>query len=146
MRRLACPIHCLCAREAFLASDAVDCQRRPFPHGRLALPCANESSTLAEPATIDCDQVDLDSTVVLGTGGTTICGRLGQIENVSLITGDTGALGMIKTDIVRTLELKTGLLHDEATLHVEHILTMIKDSLEDGESVLISGFGQWKIR
>jgi integration host factor subunit alpha len=53
---------------------------------------------------------------------------------------------MVKADIVRSIELKLGLSHEEATQQVEQILTLIKDMLRDGEAVLISGFGQWKVR
>ena len=53
---------------------------------------------------------------------------------------------MVKADIIRSIELQLGLLHHQATLQVEQILTVIKDHLEGGDSVLISGFGQWKVR
>ena len=53
---------------------------------------------------------------------------------------------MVKADIVRSIELKMGLSHEDATVQVEQILGMIKDTLMEGESVLISGFGQWKVR
>ena len=53
---------------------------------------------------------------------------------------------MVKVDIVRSIELKLGLSHEEASQQVEQILTAIKDILEEGEPVLISGFGQWKVR
>ena len=53
---------------------------------------------------------------------------------------------MIKADITRSIELQLGLSHEEATTQVEQILTVIKDHLEGGDSVLISGFGQWKVR
>jgi integration host factor subunit alpha len=53
---------------------------------------------------------------------------------------------MVKADIVRSIELKLGLSHEEATQQVEQILTLIKNTLREGEAVLISGFGQWKVR
>jgi integration host factor subunit alpha len=53
---------------------------------------------------------------------------------------------MVKADIVRSIELKLGLSHEDATVQVEQILSMVKDTLMDGDSVLISGFGQWKVR
>jgi integration host factor subunit alpha len=53
---------------------------------------------------------------------------------------------MVKADIVRAIESKMGLSHEEATLQVEQIITLIKDNLTEGDSVLISGFGQWKVR
>lgn len=53
---------------------------------------------------------------------------------------------MVKADIVRSIELKLGLSHEEATQQVEQILSLIKSTLREGEPVLISGFGQWKVR
>ncbi len=53
---------------------------------------------------------------------------------------------MVKADIVRSIELKMGLSHEEASQQVEQILTIIKGSLQDGDPILISGFGQWKVR
>ncbi|HEX7926820.1 MAG TPA: integration host factor subunit alpha [bacterium] len=53
---------------------------------------------------------------------------------------------MVKADIVRSIELKLGLSHEEATQQVEQILALVKGTLMDGDSVLISGFGQWKVR
>lgn len=53
---------------------------------------------------------------------------------------------MVKADIVRSIELKLGLSHEEASQQVEGILEIIKSTLEEGEPVLISGFGQWKVR
>ena len=53
---------------------------------------------------------------------------------------------MIKADIIRSIELKLGLSHEEATAQVEQIMSTIKDNLSDGEPVLISGFGQWRVR
>ncbi len=53
---------------------------------------------------------------------------------------------MVKADIIRSIELKLGLSHEEASIQVEQILALIKENLMDGEGVLISGFGQWKIR
>ena len=53
---------------------------------------------------------------------------------------------MVKADIIRSIELHLGLSHEDATAQVEQILTVIKDHLEGGDPVLISGFGQWKVR
>ncbi|MBI3993956.1 MAG: integration host factor subunit alpha [Candidatus Lambdaproteobacteria bacterium] len=53
---------------------------------------------------------------------------------------------MVKADIIRSIELKLGLSHEEASAQVEHILNLIKANLAAGEPVLISGFGQWKVR
>ena len=53
---------------------------------------------------------------------------------------------MVKADIVRTIEIQLGLSHEEATVQVEQILAIIKNQLTDGDLVLISSFGQWKVR
>ncbi len=53
---------------------------------------------------------------------------------------------MVKADIVRSIELKLGLSHEEAGAQVEQILTIVKSALQEGEPILISGFGQWKVR
>ncbi len=53
---------------------------------------------------------------------------------------------MVKADIIRSIELKLGLSHEDASHQVEIILSLIKDQLMDSEPVLISGFGQWKVR
>ncbi len=53
---------------------------------------------------------------------------------------------MIKADIIRSIEVQLGLSHEEATVQVEQILTILKDQLTGDDPVLISGFGQWKVR
>jgi integration host factor subunit alpha len=53
---------------------------------------------------------------------------------------------MVKADIIRSIELKLGLSHEEASSQVEQILSLIKSNLMNAEPVLISGFGQWKVR
>lgn len=53
---------------------------------------------------------------------------------------------MVKADIVRAIELKLGLSHTDASDQVEGILHLVKSTLTEGEPVLISGFGQWKVR
>ena len=53
---------------------------------------------------------------------------------------------MVKTDIIRSIEIQLGISHEEANAQVEQILTILKDHLGEGEAVLIGGFGQWKAR
>ena len=53
---------------------------------------------------------------------------------------------MVKADIIRSIEIQLGISHEEATGQVEQILTILKDHLTEGDPVLISGFGQWKVR
>lgn len=53
---------------------------------------------------------------------------------------------MVKADIIRSIELQLGLSHETASDQVEQILNLIKAQLMGPEPVLISGFGQWKVR
>ena len=53
---------------------------------------------------------------------------------------------MVKADIIRSIEVQMGLSHEEATVQVEQILSLIKNDLTAAQPVLISGFGQWKVR
>jgi len=53
---------------------------------------------------------------------------------------------VVKTDIIRSIQLQLGLSHEEATLQVEQILSLIKNDLAAAEPALISGFGKWKVR
>ena len=53
---------------------------------------------------------------------------------------------MVKADIIRSIEIQLGLSHEEATVQVNQILSLIKNQLTEDDPVLISGFGQWKVR
>jgi len=53
---------------------------------------------------------------------------------------------MVKADIVRSIEVQLGLSHEEASIQVEQILSLIKNRLTKDDPVMISGFGQWKVR
>ena len=53
---------------------------------------------------------------------------------------------MVKADIIRSIEVQLGLSHEEASNQVEQILSLIKNRLTEDDPVLISGFGQWKMR
>ena len=53
---------------------------------------------------------------------------------------------MVKADIIRSIELQLRLSHEETSKQVEQIIARIKDTLMEGDAVLISGFGQWKVR
>ncbi len=53
---------------------------------------------------------------------------------------------MVKADLIKHLESHANLSHEEACDNVEYILTMVKENLEQGNPVLISGFGQWCLR
>ncbi len=53
---------------------------------------------------------------------------------------------MVKADIIRFIEVQLGISHEEATAQVEQILTILKESLTECGPVVISGFGQWRVR
>ena len=53
---------------------------------------------------------------------------------------------MIKADIIQSMEFQLGISHEEASQYVEQILTIIKNHLAEGDPVLVSGFGQWKVQ
>ena len=53
---------------------------------------------------------------------------------------------MVKVDIIRSIQLKEGLSFGEAEVLVNELLDIMKDSLENGEEVLISGFGKFELR
>lgn len=63
---------------------------------------------------------------------------------ISLILGRQGA-GMIKNDLILTVEKETNLSHSRAVAVVEAIINIIKKGLvEDGE-VRIRGFGSFRV-
>ena len=51
---------------------------------------------------------------------------------------------MVKVDIVRALQLKEGLQFGESEELVNQMLDIVKNTLVDGEDVVISGFGKFK--
>lgn len=53
---------------------------------------------------------------------------------------------MVKVDIIRAIQLKEGIAFGEAERLVNTILDLVKNKLEDGEDVLISGFGKFELR
>ena len=52
---------------------------------------------------------------------------------------------MVKVDIVRAIQLGTHLQFGEAEKLVNDMLDMIKDKLEKGEDVLITGLGKFEL-
>ena len=52
----------------------------------------------------------------------------------------------IKEDIIREVMINVTLDRKVARDLIESILDIIKDSLQSGEEVMISGFGQFKVR
>lgn len=55
-------------------------------------------------------------------------------------------MGMTKADIVNTLFEKVGLPKKEAQDIIEIILSTMKETFVDGESIKISGFGTFNVR
>ncbi len=53
---------------------------------------------------------------------------------------------MTKADIVETIYEKVGLSKRESVQMVDMIFAIIKDKLENGESVKLSGFGSFTVR
>ena len=52
---------------------------------------------------------------------------------------------MVKVDIVRAIQLGTGLQFGEAELLVNEMLEIMKQKLEIGEDVLITGLGKFEL-
>ena len=53
---------------------------------------------------------------------------------------------MVKVDIVRKLQRQERLLFGEAEAIINTLLDIIKETLESGEEVLISGFGKFQLK
>jgi integration host factor subunit alpha len=53
---------------------------------------------------------------------------------------------LIKEDIVRPLMTKCGIDRNHAYNLINSLLKCLKTSLADGQDIMISGFGQFKIR
>ena len=53
---------------------------------------------------------------------------------------------MVKADIVRQVRLETGLQQGEAEELVNETLEIMRQCLESGEEVLISGFGKFELK
>lgn len=53
---------------------------------------------------------------------------------------------LTKLGIVEEVVIRTGLTHKEASDAVETMIEIIKGQLDKGKSVLISGFGKWKVK
>jgi integration host factor subunit alpha len=51
-----------------------------------------------------------------------------------------------KADIVQTVSHKTNHTMAQSAALVDALFELIKQTLESGESVLISGFGKWSVR
>ncbi|MBF0236160.1 MAG: integration host factor subunit alpha [SAR324 cluster bacterium] len=53
---------------------------------------------------------------------------------------------MVKVDIIREIQRQEGISFGDAEKIVNDILEMVKETLESGENVLISGFGKFELR
>lgn len=53
---------------------------------------------------------------------------------------------LTKQDLKKKLQHKTGVNFKEASGHVEALITLIKETLESGEDLKISGFGIFEVK
>ena len=53
---------------------------------------------------------------------------------------------MVKIDIARKLHRQEGILVGESEQLINDLIDIIKETLESGEEVLISGFGKFELR
>jgi integration host factor subunit alpha len=53
---------------------------------------------------------------------------------------------LTKADIARAVSQKTDLGQAQSSQVVESLFEFIKEALESGEDVLISGFGKWSVK
>ena len=53
---------------------------------------------------------------------------------------------LTKSGVIDEIILNTGLPRKEASEAIENFIELIKEELEKGEAVSISGFGKWKVR
>ena len=53
---------------------------------------------------------------------------------------------LTKSGIIDEIILNTGLPRKEASEAIETFIELVKEELEKGEAVSISGFGKWKVR
>ena len=54
-------------------------------------------------------------------------------------------MSMTKSEIIESLSEQTGLTKKECVSAVESTFEIIKDELEKGNSVKVSGFGKWTV-
>jgi integration host factor subunit alpha len=55
-------------------------------------------------------------------------------------------MSLIKADMINTLYRDIGISKRKSTRVIESLIAIIKDSLEHGEDVMISGFGKFWIK
>jgi len=53
---------------------------------------------------------------------------------------------LAKQDLKKKLQHETGINFQEASVHVEALITLIKDTLERGEKLKVSGFGIFEVK
>jgi integration host factor subunit alpha len=53
---------------------------------------------------------------------------------------------MTKSELTNAICDSTGMLKLDAFAALETLLEIIKDALEDGEEVKVSGFGKWEVK
>ena len=55
-------------------------------------------------------------------------------------------MSMTKIDIIDSICEKTGILKKDGVRIVESVFDIIKDDLDKGNDVMISGFGKWTVK
>ena len=55
-------------------------------------------------------------------------------------------MALTKAELVRNLNTSTGFSKEKSVQIVESTFELMKNELEEGNDVLISGFGKWSIR
>ena len=63
-----------------------------------------------------------------------------------LITPKPVRQNMVKVDIIRAVQFQMKIQFGEAELLVNQVLDLMKDALENGEVVLITGLGRFELR
>jgi len=64
----------------------------------------------------------------------------------SLNRGVIFTMALTKADIINAVQAEEGLTKQQSTDIIETLIEIIKDTLQSGEDVLISGFGKFCIR
>lgn len=55
-------------------------------------------------------------------------------------------MSLTKQDLIRTIQEENGYSKNQSSEIVETVLELIKSSLENGDDVLISGFGKFSVK
>src|SRR5690554_1070819 len=73
--------------------------------------------------------------------------QTGPLETVmSIDLRSSKSMTITKADIVDTVYEKVGITKREASDYVDTIFEVMKETLEDGEEIKVSGFGKFEVR